>query len=229
MVGLGPSRLAWSADRCVCRRPTPGSPGRGLTTSERSYRIGQISSVRLSLVRMNAFSFSRHLARRDHMATRRKQRRSAKIAKAMASVPLAWVSAELRTVHIQAAESGRDEAPSFEAMAIACAGRAGARRRARISSGGRPLQESQTRGSGARRLSHCQRAALRVRFCNARRPGLSTLGLARLCRHRHRASVEGTPTARAFPTPRPRASGRRSARGEAARRARGPALSCERS
>jgi hypothetical protein len=163
------------------------------------------------------------------MATRRKQRLSANIAKAMASVPLAWVPAELRTVHIQAAESGRDEPRPFEAMATACAGRAGARRRARISSGGRPLQESQTRGSGARRLSHCQRAALRVRFCNARRPGLSTLGLAGLCRHRHRASVEGTPIARAFPTPRPRASGRRSAsRGEAARRARGPALSCRR-
>ena len=91
------------------------------------------------------------------------------------------------------------------------------------SSGVRSLQESQTRGSGARRLSHCQRAALRVRFCNGRRPGMSTLGLAGLCRHRHRASAEGTPTARAFPTPRPRASGRRSARGEAAGRARGPA------
>ena len=42
----------------------------------------------------------------------------------------------------------------------------------------RPLRASQTHGSGARQLSHCQRAALTVCFRNARRPRLSPQCLA---------------------------------------------------
>ncbi len=58
----------------------------------------------------------------------------------------------------------------------------------------RPLRGSQTRGSGARQLSHCQRAALRVCFCSARRSRMSTLSLAGPRGHRDPASVQETIT-----------------------------------
>ena len=57
-------------------------------------------------------------------------------------------------------------------------------------------RKSRTRGSDARQLSHCQRAALSACFRNAGRSELSALGLGRVMWRRDAKSAEGTATER---------------------------------